>query len=135
MARQSADSLAVATVSIPVRPEPPLDLTDNQRKIWEAVTNTKPPEWFEADSFPILKAYCIASDLHDRISHEIEQKLEVEEFTDRHVLDLLKIQDQQAKLIASLAVKMRLTQQSRYTPKAASTANRKSAGGQKPWDN
>ena len=129
MARPSSESLSVAAVSIPVRPDAPSDLTEYQRSIWDAVTNTKPPEWFESDSFPILRAYCIASERHRDISQELDKM----EITTPDAKALMDMEEKQAKLIAALAVKMRLTQQSRYTPQAAATANKKTASGKGPW--
>jgi hypothetical protein len=129
MARPSTDSLSVAAVSIPTRPEPPKDLTPYAQQIWVDTVATKPPEWFEADTFPILRAYCIAADWHKRIADKIE-----EDPDDTAVGKKLDVLEKQARLLATLAVKMRLTQQSRYTPMAAATANKKSAGGRKPWD-
>ena len=66
MSKPSAESLSVAAVSIPVRPDPPTDLTDYQKQVWQEVTATKPPDWFESDSFPILRAYCVAAEQHRR---------------------------------------------------------------------
>jgi hypothetical protein len=130
MARPSIESLSVATVSIPVRPEPPEDLTEYQKKIWNDVTSTKPPEWFESDSFPILRAYCVAAERHLEIGKAM-QGLKIQE---REYQNLIKVEETQAKLIAALAVKMRLTQQSRYTPRSSVTANKKASAGKKPWE-
>jgi len=128
MARSSIESLSVAVVSIPTRPNPPKDMTAYQKQIWKDVVLTKPPEWFESDSFPLLRAYCIASERHQKISQKLN-KLKIE-----NCKELLDMEEKQAKLIATLAVKMRLTQQSRYTPLSASTADKKAKGGGKPWE-
>lgn len=143
MSRRSADSLGVATISIPIRAKPPRDLSKRQRKLWKEILNTKPPDWFEADSLPILRAYVVAIEMHDSLTKEIEgidESLQVlSDPLDRVNLlggkmKLLDAQAKQAALMASLAVKMRLTQQSRYTPQAAATANKKTAAGKKPWE-
>jgi hypothetical protein len=130
MSKPSAESLSIAAISIPVRPDPPSDFTPEQSKIWRDVVNTKPPEWFESDTYPILRAYCVAADYHVKIQKEMDT-LKITDATFRSLLDLLT---KQAKVIGELAVKMRLTQQSRYTPKAANTANKRVSGGGKPWD-
>jgi hypothetical protein len=43
------------------------------------------------------------------------------------------MRDTEAKRATSIATKLRLTQQSRYTPQAAATADRKAGSGAKPW--
>ncbi len=130
MAKPSAESLSIATVSIPVRPDAPEDLTPFQKKLWDQVTSTKPPEWFEEDTLPILRAYVVAAERHYRVSKELDGM----SLADPDAQTLLKTEDQQAKLMKQMAVSMRLTQQSRYTPQAAATANKKAASGKKPWE-
>lgn len=130
MAKPSAESLSIAAVSIPKRIEPFDYLNDNQMRIWRDVTYTKPPEWFEADSAPLLAAYAVAVDLHESLTKKINSL----DITDKDLERLTLLKDKQANLMAGLAVKMRLTQQSRYTPQAAATANKKTASGQKPWE-
>ena len=44
----------------------------------------------------------------------------------------LDMRDKEAKRATSIATKLRLTQQSRYTPQAAATADRKVSGA-RPW--
>lgn len=129
MARQSAESLSIAAVSIPVRPDPPKDMTKYQKQIWVDVVNTKPPEWFESDTFPILRAYCVASQRHFDISKQLDKiGIEADE-----AKDLMRMEDMYAKQLKALGVSMRLTQQSRYTPLSATTADKKAKGGSKPW--
>ena len=130
MAKQSLESLSVAAVSIPLRPDPPEDLNIYQKKVWNDVVSTKPPEWFESDCFPLLRAYCVAADYHKRLTDKIEDG----PITGGDSYRTLNEIDKQARSLGLLAQKMRLTQQSRYTPQAAATANKKAAGGRKPWD-
>jgi hypothetical protein len=128
--KKSVESLSIATIAILTRPKAPKDLNKNQRKIWDDVTKTKPPAWFESDCFPLLRAYCIAANRHDKISKEIELR----SISDPDVKGLMDMEEKQARLLATLGTKMRLTQQSRYTPQAASTANKKAASGKAPWE-
>jgi len=130
MAKQSIDSLSIATVSIPTRIDPPSDLSARQKELWRDVMNTKPPEWFEDDTYPLLRAYVTHVDTYERLSQEIQTY----DLSDPAVDRLIKLQDLQGRAMGNLAVKMRLTQQSRYTPKAAATANKKAASGKKPWE-
>ena len=133
MARQSAESLSIATVSIPIRPDPPKDLTEAQSNIWRDIVATKPPDWFEADSQPVLAAYCRAVDFHSKISMELDKYLNENEdiIPAKQLYDL---QEKNARLMKNLAAGLRLTPQSRYTPKAAATANKKAGGAAKPWN-
>ena len=129
MSRESLASLEVATISIPQRPEPPNELTSKQKDIWREITATKPPDWFEADTRPILKEYCRAIEFADKIARELD-------LMEGSVVDakpLYELQEKNAKLLTQLATRMRLTPQSRYTPKAAATANKKSGPANKPW--
>ena len=129
MARQSAESLSVATVSIPVRPDPPKDLTSYQQEIWRTIVDTKPPEWFQSDTFPILRAYCTAAERHKKIAEKLD-KIGID---DDESKDLMRAEDMYAKQLKALGVSMRLTQQSRYTPLSASTADKKKKPGASPW--
>jgi len=143
MARRSADSLSITTISIPLRAKPPRELSKRQKKLWKEILNTKPPDWFEADSLPILRAYVVAIDMHEQLTAEIagldDLLVDIRDPIERipllqGKLKILEAQTKQAALMAALAVKMRLTQQSRYTPQAAATANKKTAAGKKPWE-
>ena len=132
MSRQSTESLSIATVSIPLRPDPPKDLTESQANIWRDVVATKPPDWFEADSQPVLAAYCRAVDFHTKISTELDNTLN-DSASILPAKQLYDLQEKNARLMKNLAAGLRLTPQSRYTPKAAATANKKSGGAAKPW--
>jgi len=136
--RKSVEALSVV-VSLPgQRLEPPESLTEAQKETWRAVVATKPPEWFAADSAPVLVAYCKAVASHAFVA------LQLERFEKRKRMDgkalaayraMLKSQATQGALVASLATKLRLTPQSRYTPQSAATASRKTSDAQKkPWE-
>jgi hypothetical protein len=136
--RKSVESLSVV-VSLPgQRLEPPESLTDGQKATWRAVVATKPPEWFAPDSAPVLVAYCKAVESHGHLSRQVE-KYEARKKLNGPALRsysyALAAQEKQTKLIAMLATKMRLVQQSRYTTQSAATADRKTANAEKkPWD-
>ena len=135
--RKSAESLTVVTEAIPVRPDPPDSLTRRQAEVWRAVVATKPADWFTADSQPLLVAYCKAVENHERISTEIEKankaKLSGEKLKEYE--KLIVLQEKQARLMATLATKMRLTQMSRYRAETADTAHRRAAKqAKRPWE-
>ena len=130
MAKPSTEGLSIGAVSIPTRAKPPEELTPFQAKLWVSITNTKPPEWFEADILPILRAYCVASERHFNIS----QELNLLPITDKSAINLMRAEDMYAKQMKSLAVSMRLTPQSRYVPDRAATLSKKASAGKKPWE-
>jgi hypothetical protein len=47
---------------------------------------------------------------------------------------MLKARDRETKQLVSLATRLRLTNQARYTPQAAGTAGRQHVAGPRPWD-
>lgn len=133
MARQSSASLSIVPVSSLQRLAPPADLTAPESELWAAVVESKPADWFQADSAPLLKEYVRAVVMSDRLSLLVEAALAGDAGEDGLGLkDALRLRDMESKRVASLGTKLRLTQQSRYTPKASATADR-AAGGARPW--
>lgn len=127
MARKSAESLIVVPVTaLPSRLDPPENFPLAESEVWRAVVATKPVDWFQADSIPLLSEYCRAVVMCDRLAARIDLA------DDESLKDLLRLRDMEAKRLATLAVKMRLTQQSRYTPMASATAA-KAPSAAKSW--
>lgn len=134
MARKSSESkLVVAVTSLPTRLSPPSDFPLAESEVWKSVVATKPIDWFQADSAPLLSEYCRAVVMADRLAMMIEAAMTAPDEDGPSLKDLLKLRDMESRRVATLAVKMRLTQQSRYTPMASATADRK-AGGIRPWE-
>lgn len=130
--KKSAASLSVASVSaLPSRIEPPSDLTDAQAEVWRAVVSTKPTEWFDADTAPLLAEYSRATVMCNLLAVQIEAAIAGGEAGELKML--LDMRDKESKRLVSIGTKLRLTQQSRYTPKSADTANRRNGGGGKVW--
>jgi phage terminase small subunit len=129
--RKSASSLSVAPVAAWDRLEPPDSLNDEEKATWRAVCATKPADWWKADSAPLLEAYCKAIS-HYRVAAERLDSIDPEMDISAHA-KLITAVATQARLMCSLATDMRLTQQSRYTDKAAGTADRKAGVALKPW--
>ena len=135
MARQSASALAVVRPRM-LRAEPPAELSEAEAAFWRSVVETKPPEWFLPDTHPLLIAYCRARSASEVIAQQIDAFepawMETPEGLDRYE-KLTKIQCRHAMLLMTLATKMRLAQQSRYTETAANTAAKHGLAGTKPW--
>lgn len=142
MSRKSAASLAVVT-SIPgQRPRPPKGLTTAQAAIWKAVVATKPHDWFNPDSYPLLIAYCRHTATADALGARIDAVETLHAGPDlggasltffADLGELLKMRDRETKAIISLARQMRLSQQSMIRADAAGAGKRQPAGERKPW--
>jgi len=137
--RKSAASFEVVVANLPgQRPEPQADLTQEQAAEWRAVVATKPADWFGRDTHAMLADYCRHVVLARRIAAEIE-KAGGEWAASAEALKrfdkLGAMLERHTRTVASLATRMRLTQQSRYNAQSANTAaNRGGATARKPWD-
>jgi hypothetical protein len=131
--RKSAASLTVVS-SAPLvqRLAPPEYLTPGEKQLWLDVVNTKPADWFALDSAPVLVEYVRAVETCNLLAVPVASTMALGEPGD--IEKILKVRDREAKRAADLATKLRLTQQSRYTPTAAATANKRAQGASKPWE-
>jgi hypothetical protein len=129
-------------VALPERPEAPSHLVEDEAQLWREVVATKPADWFARDSQPLLAAYCQAVVMHRTLMlmwHGTIDALKNPDDAKKQVSALMSVKDLQGMVtktagsVAALATKLRLTQQSRYTPQAASTASKKS-GPLRPWE-
>ncbi len=134
MSRRSAASLAILQGSKGQLPDAPAHLTPAQAEVWRAVVSTKPVDWFAADSYPVLEGYCLAVDMQNEIAAAINgyDRSSIAGEGLNHWKALIKLARDQQQHVAMLATKLRLTPQSRYTPKSANTANNR-AGLERPW--
>ena len=130
MARQSTASLSVVRASPDSRLAPAYGLDEAEIALWRDVVNTKPAEWFADDSAPLLKEYVRAAVMCDQLDIQVKAAMAGDDAG--MVKTLLDMRDKESKRVLSIATKLRLTQQSRYTPQAASTADKK-ASGARPW--
>lgn len=111
------------------RPPAPTELTVEQATIWKETVDRMPADWFPTETHPLLIQYCrhvsearfIASKI--AIVRADASKVSVE----RYEL-LLRLQDRESRAIATIATKLRLTPQSRYTPTRAETSQRRDGG-------
>jgi hypothetical protein len=133
--RRSAADLAVVT-AMPLRLlQAPADLTTDQAAIWSEIVASKPHDWWDAASVPLLSAYCRAAVESRRVGHMVESvsaQLLTADGDLKQYETLRKLQAQLSAEMTSLATKMRLSQQSRYRADAAAVKNDR-GGGKKPW--
>lgn len=118
-------------VSLPsVHLLPPEGLTDEQAQVWRETVGARSADYFSQDAVPLLEEYCRVVTMCRLLALQIEAAIAG---NDVGVLkSLLDMRDKESRRMTSLATKLRLTNQSRYTPQAAGTAARKGAGG-KVW--
>ena len=126
--KKSAASLAVVSEIAERRPSPPASLNDAESALWVKISATKPPEWWDSGSIPLLVEYC---KLHTSLADMAAQFdafdpdwLTTDEGLKRYKA-LVDIRDKCQARLVQLAMKMRLTQQSRYDAAKANTAAKK----------
>ena len=135
MSRPFTASLSVVPVSLAVRLAPPVDLTPEQAALWVTTVDSKPVEWFGEDTAPLLAEYVRAAAMCNALERQLQAVMATGDPVDTALLmkGFLDMRDKESKRLLSIATKLRLTQQSRYTPKAANTANNRVGAGAKPW--
>lgn len=109
---------------------PPESLTPEQATVWRETVECRSAEFFGPDAVPMLEEYCRVVTMCRLLALQIEATLAGGEPGELKVL--LDMRDKESRRMSSLATRLRLTNQSRYTPQAASTAAKKGAGG-KVW--
>ena len=129
--RKSLASLSVITPSVVRRVEPPADLTEAEADLFSQIVATKPADWWTVDNAPLLVEYVRALTMLDLLAAQIRGALKDGEAAT--IKDLMKLRDMESRRAMSLATKMRLSQQSTYSTRAADTAKGKAGAGAKPW--
>lgn len=132
--RQAGNSLSIVpggdVVSIP-RPKPPAELTGEQQGIWWSIVNKLPADHFPPETHLVLVEYVRHAVTARRIAHlknqiENAESLNLEEY---HLL--CKMAEGESRCLASLATKMRMTQQSIYSARKTRGPSSESP---KPWE-
>lgn len=118
-----------------VRPSPPSDMNARQQELWRLIVNDEPVTHFATEATRQLLANFIfhlqqsealkAAVSKEDLLHTEEGRAAYQELT-RHLY-------RHMTGAARLASKLRLTNQSRYTPMAAASASRNTLKGVKPW--
>jgi hypothetical protein len=122
--RKSAAELGVKISALSVRrPDPPEELSDNEKETWKAVTATKPPDWWRPDTYPLLISYC----KHVQNVKHVDLLIETFNFDGiKNDFDLwpcldklLRARDRESRAFVNLARSMRLSQQAMILPRGA----------------
>lgn len=133
--RKSAAALSIVAGTIDGRPKPPSDLTKFQQGVWERTVANEAADVFRTAALQqLLTEYCRHVEAAYRLASQIETAMKPGAVVELEDLDrLLKMRDRETKALADKATKLRLTNQSRYTPAAAATAAKNAATERKPW--
>ena len=110
--------------------EPPEGLTEDQAEVWRSVVGARSADFFGEDAAPLLEEYCRVVVMCRLLAVQIEAGIAAGDADELKAL--LDMRDKESRRMASLATKLRITNQSRYTPQAAGTAANRGAGG-KVW--
>lgn len=133
MSRKSADSNVVPIGHI-ARVSPPETFSVEQTETWNRIVNAKPADWFGEDNAGLLAEYVRALCMCETLEMHIQMALAGEQKEDGPSLaNVLRLRDMEAKRATSIGTKLRLTQQSRYTPKAAATAANAAGATKASW--
>lgn len=104
--------------------------------MWTATVNTKPADWFQADTLPLLLSYC------KHVSHSYVIDAEIAAFEPEWLRDkdglqrykvLTDMRDRESRALVTLARTMRLSQQSQIRPETAATKAGKAVS-KRPWE-
>ena len=133
--KSSAALSVVAVTAIDGRPRVPDDLTDEQAEVWERTVANEAADVFRTAALQqLLKEYCRHVATAYRLTKQVDRATEEGSNLSLQDVDtLLRMRDRETKALADKATKLRLTNQSRYTPGAAGTAAKKGASERKPW--
>jgi hypothetical protein len=88
------------------RLKPPHHLIDEQVEVWSAIVASRPADWFDESSAPLLAQLCRHVVLSNRLAELIERN------EDANWLPLLREQRQETEAIRKLATSLRITPQS-----------------------
>lgn len=136
--RKSSAELNVVTVNLLTRPDAPESLNHRQKEVWDEVVSGEPVDFFQTGALQLLLAsYCRHIEASEKASAVIDefqtQWLKSEEGARRYD-HLCKVRERETRAASSMATKLRITNQARYTPKAAATAAKNTTKLAKPWE-
>ena len=136
--RKSTASLSVAAstvVSLKQRPDPWPGLSKREVELWTTIVESQAVDWFSPGDLPLLVAYVKGIALHEQASRDLQkQSIVTVTAAGTEVMNpLIRIQDMAAKQIATMAVKLRLAQSSKWTEQKAATKVKHAGQSQNPW--
>lgn len=92
------------------RPEPPADLTLDQAAEWRTIVESRVFDWLRPEVAPLLAQYCrhIVGSRRVAILIQVAEKSQPFDISEYDVL--LKMHEREGRAMASLALKLRLTE-------------------------
>jgi hypothetical protein len=112
------------------RPEAPDELTEEQAHEWRAVVNRLSPDWFPRETHPLLVQHCRLVIRARRLSQLVDAAEEDDEFDPAEYRALVRAEQNVTRALATLAVKMRLSQSTTMRPETIKKPNAL----RKPWE-
>ena len=139
MAKKSAGRKAAAEMLLPknmelvVRPDSPYELDSLESAVWLRITSTLPADWFSPETYDLLVEFCRNKVSLDDLDSRIKKWRKMRGGKEyRDYSNMLRDQRALQSSSLSLATKMRMTQQARYTTQAAGTKANKDTSAA-PW--
>jgi phage terminase small subunit len=117
----------MATMENDLRPEPPKNLDAREAQVWRDTVNSMEPDWFPPETHVMLAQYCkhcAGLDYLDKVIADLKKKPQTK-VNVSDVRKMINVRRQESKIIAHLATKMRLAQQSSYNRNKVNTVRRK----------
>jgi hypothetical protein len=111
------------------RADAPCDLTDEQSVEWWAIVNRMPAAWFPRETHCLLAQLCRHIVRARRLAQLINAMEKASEFDFVQYHSLLRAEEEQSRAIASLATRLRITQQSTYDK-----SKKKPVDVKRPWE-
>lgn len=128
-------TIGATGIAVQRRLDAPGDLTAEQADIWRSVVNANPADLFNPGSAALLGQLCRHTVAANRLGSWLQQVETADGPLDTELwFKLLARQEAESKVIAGLATRLRLTPQSRYTPRAAAVAGQRVRIGPAPWE-
>jgi hypothetical protein len=135
--RRSTASLSVVAGRIDGRPNAPATLSKAQLEVWDQTVAGEAAAMFRTPATQqLLMGYCRHVESANMLAKMVDDFLP-EWMIESSGLDrynrLLMMRDRETRAVSAVATKLRITNQSRYDEKTASTAAKASAE-RKPWE-
>ena len=135
---KSAVEQQIVAVEFQGRPKPPRGLNERQKEIWDRTIISEAPSFFCTFALQdMLADYCRHRERAETLGatiNEFEPEWAKSANGARKLKDLLKMRDGESRAAADKATKLRMTNQSRYTPQTGAAAASAKAEGPEPWE-
>jgi hypothetical protein len=137
--RRSSAALSISPIGTPPKLKPPAGLTAEQLAIWKRVIGALPTDYFGVDQTDLLRAYVTQASDVALMSRQLAEVTAIDPVT--APADVWKrarqlrsdLRAAQGRM-GDLAVKLRITNQSRLDAEGAARKVRNGGGASRPWE-